>query len=304
MKQVVIDTDAGVDDALAIVFALNSPELDVSAITTVSGNVHVDLVTENVFRVLGIAGASVPVARGEAEPLVRPLVTAPEVHGVDGLGGLHSLMDEAGVPRYPLAGSVEERPAWELLADLGEGSGVTLIALGPLTNIARAIVERPRSMAGYREIICMGGAFRTYGNTTTVAEFNIYVDPHAAQVVVGSGIPVTFLPLDVTEQVCLDPTAIHTPFIADLTREYIAYHAMEGVSGCYLHDPLAVGYAIDPTLCGVQEGFVQVETAGAATTGMTVCDLRARPVEPHPANARICTSVDAPRFLRLFLSRI
>lgn len=312
-RKVVIDTDAGVDDALALILALRSPELDVRAITTVSGNVHVDLCAENVLRVLDVLELHdpPPVARGSADPLVKPLFTAPEVHGVDGLGGLHNLMESAGVLRYAKpARSPIHTPAQELIADLAHPD-VTLITLGPLTNIARAVVESPARMKQYKEIICMGGAFRVPGNTTAVAEFNIYVDPHAAQVLLESGIPLTFVPLDVTELVCLEMTQVVreieplgtrlSRFIADVTRRYIEYHmATEGKPGCYLHDPLAVAHAVDPTLCGVREAFVQIEVAGGVSLGMTVADLR----QSKPPNARVCLEVDSPRFLRMFLDRL
>ena len=141
------------------------------------------------------------------------------------------------------------------------------------------------------------------------------MDPHAAQVVVESGIPLIFVPLDVTEQVCLDMgqvvREIHplgtrlSQFLSDLTRRYVEYHlATEGFPGCYMHDPLAVGVAIDESLVGMQEGHVEIETEGVAATGMTVCDFRPNPVIPKPPNARICLEVDANRFLRFFLDRI
>lgn len=320
MKRVVIDTDAGVDDALALIFALRSSELKVEAITTVSGNVHVDLCTENVLRVLDLLDLPnpPPVAKGEANPLARPLFTAPEVHGVDGLGGLHSLMDEAGVPRYPRPSRRPiDIPAVELLPLLGRQhqSDITLITIGPLTNVAKAICQHPNDMRDYRDIIVMGGAFRVYGNTTTVAEFNVYVDPDAAQVVCDSGIPLTFVPLDVTEQVCLQMghfvkqlrsrNTRLSRFLRDVTEGYIRYHMeTEGFPGCYLHDPLAVAVAIDPTLCGMREGYVQVETKGEITTGMTVCDMRPNRASTHVPNARICTEVDPERFLGMFLSRV
>jgi purine nucleosidase len=298
---VIIDTDAGVDDALALIFALHSPELAIEAITTVSGNVHVDLCTENALRVLeAVDTVYPPVARGEADPLVRPLFTAPEVHGIDGLGGLHGLYPPPQIAPVP-------ETAWELMADMAWSSPgeIALIALGPLTNVAKAIVERPADMEKLSEIICMGGAFRTYGNTTTVSEFNVYVDPHAAAVVADSGIPLTFVPLDITEQVRMHRAAVPTGFIAELTQGYLDYHReTEGLEACYLHDPVAVGYAIDKTICKTREGFVQVEINPGVTLGMTVCDLRDRPVIPHSPNARICTHVDHERFLRLFLSRI
>lgn len=319
VKRIVIDTDAGVDDALAIIFAFRSPEIHVEAITTVSGNVHVDLCTENVLRVLDVLDLDdpPPVAKGEAEPLSKRLLTAPEVHGVDGLGGLHDLMEETGALRYarPIGRPISKR-AWELLAELGgqtsptcqtSQTGLTLITIGPLTNVAKAIIEHPSAMKGYREVICMGGAFQVNGNTTPVAEFNIFVDPHAAQVVLDSGIPMTFVPLDVTEQVCLEmghvTREIHplgtrlSQFIADVTRGIVDYHMRtEGFPGCYLHDPLAVGIAIDPSFCGTREAFVQVVTEGT-DAGKTV----ARPTLP---NARVCTEVDAARFVRFFLDRV
>jgi len=319
MKRVVIDTDAGVDDALALILALRSPELRVEAITTVSGNVHVDLCTDNVLRVLDVLEMEAPpVAKGEADPLVKPLVTAPEVHGADGLGGLHSLMEETGALKYAKpAGSPIPVPAFELLADLADrhAGDISLITIGPLTNVAKAILEHPNRMTGFKEVICMGGAFRAYGNTTPVAEFNIFVDPHAAQVVLDSGIPLTFVPLDVTEQVCLEMGHIVkeirplgtklSRFVSDVTCGYVRYHMRtESFPGCYLHDPLAVGVAIDPTFCGVQEGFVQIETAAGITTGMTVCDLRPRPLTSEPPNARICTTVEANRFFGFFLDRL
>jgi purine nucleosidase/pyrimidine-specific ribonucleoside hydrolase len=320
MKRVVIDTDAGVDDALALILALRSPELKVEAITTVSGNVHVDLCTENVLRVLDVLDipSPPPVSRGEAEPLVKPLVTAPEVHGYDGLGGLHTLMEETGILRYakPKTKPIKTT-AVKLLPDLAETfrKEITLITLGPLTNVARAIILEPNRMKGFKEIIVMGGAFRVYGNTTTVSEFNIYVDPHAAQVVVDSGIPITFVPLDVTERVCLEMKQIikeiHplgtklSRFITDLTRGYIEYHMRtEGFPGCYLHDPLAVGVAIDPSLVTTREGFVQIETVSPLTMGMTVCDLRSKPLTTERPNARIALDVDVGRFINLFLKRV
>lgn len=316
-RRIVIDTDAGVDDALAIIFALRSPELRVEAITTVSGNVHVDLCTENVLRVLDIIRPDqMPiVAKGEADPLVRSPFAAPEVHGVDGLGGLHTLMDETGILRYARPSTTPvSTPAVELLPQLADND-VTLVAVGPLTNVAKAIIADPERMRQYARIIIMGGAFRTYGNTTATSEFNVYVDPHAAQVVVESGIPLIFVPLDATEQVCLEMghivREIHplgtrlSEFLADLTRGYIAYHMeTEGFPGCYLHDPLAIGVAIDESFVGMQEGHVEVETEGGATVGMTVCDLRPNPVIAMPPNARICTEVDVPRFFRFFLDRI
>jgi purine nucleosidase/pyrimidine-specific ribonucleoside hydrolase len=319
MKRVIIDTDAGVDDALAIILALRSPELKVEAITTVSGNVHVDLCTENVLRVLQLflPGDVPPVARGEDAPLYKPIVTAPEVHGIDGLGGLHSLLLESGDAAYP-SPSIKslDIPAYRHIAALADHhtQDISIIAIGPLTNLAKAITNCPDEMKGVSEIIVMGGAVRAYGNTTTVAEFNIFVDPDAAQVVLGSGIPVILVPLDVTEQVCLMMEHINfmresdtniTRFVADLVKSYMEYHAStEGLHGCYLHDPLAVGIAVNPNFCKMQECYVRVETGGNITTGMTVCDLRPNPLTSHPPNARVCTEVDSAGFMKFFTQRV
>ena len=327
MRRVVIDTDAGVDDALAIILALRSPELRVEAITTVSGNVHVDLCTENVLRVLDVLDLDnpPPVAKGEAEPLVRPLLTAPEVHGYDGLGGLHYLMEETGVLRYTKpSGKVIPKPAWEVLCEVGDQTDqsdptdqtdLSLITIGPLTNVAKAILNDPAAMKGYSEIICMGGAFEVKGNTTPVAEFNIFVDPDAAQVVLDSGIPMTFVPLDVTEQVCLEMGHVTreirplgtklSRFVADVTQGILDYHMRAaGFSGCYLHDPLAVGVAMDPTFCGIKEAFVQIETRPGITVGMTSADFPPDPLATQPPNAQVCMEVDSARFIRFFLERM
>jgi len=320
MKRVIIDTDAGVDDALALIFALRSPELFVEAITTVSGNVHVDLCTQNVLRVLDILRlpSPPPVARGEEKPLSRTLFTAPEVHGEDGLGGVHSIRNNLGDLKYPEPPlEATEISAPELIADkVAKYDGeISIVTLGPLTNIARAINHKPATMRSLKEIICMAGAFRTYGNTTPVAEFNAYVDPEALEIVLDSGIPVTFVPLDVTERVCLTEDCVAreisplgtklSEFVVDLVQGYMKYHKeTTGVPGCFLHDPLAVGVSIDESVVELVEGYVQVETAGKITRGMTVCDLRSVPCVKRAPNARICTEVDSERFLRLFLSRI
>jgi purine nucleosidase/pyrimidine-specific ribonucleoside hydrolase len=227
-------------------------------------------------------------------------------------------LDQTGNLKYPSpAVSPISTPAVELLPRIADESlgEITLVAIGPLTNVAKAIIADPERMRQYKQIFIMGGAFRTYGNTTTTSEFNIFVDPHAAQVVVESGIPLVFVPLDVTEQVCLDMGHIEqevrplgtrlSEFLADLTHGYIEYHvATEGFSGCFLHDPLAVGVAIDESFARMRDGHVEIETEGRVTTGMTVCDLRPNPVIPKPPNACICVEVDVPRFIRFFLDRI
>lgn len=316
MRRILLDCDTGVDDALAILLAMRSPELTVEAITTVSGNTRADQAARNTLLTLEVLGAGrlPPVARGAMEPLERPLLTALEVHGGDGLGGVTALLEPDGTRRYPEPrAGLDPREGIDLILDtVGRFPGeITLIATGPLTNVARALIRNPARMRRVSEILVMGGAFRTYGNVTPVAEFNMFVDPHAAQLVLASGIPVTMVPLDVTEQVRLmrQEAAGHAPrsrlarFVADVTREYTDFHTWhDGFEGCYLHDPITVALAIDPSLLTAVEACVQVETAGDVTLGQTVADLR--PGRGGQPNARVCTGIDAERFLALFKERV
>jgi inosine-uridine nucleoside N-ribohydrolase len=322
--RIILDTDTGVDDALAIALALRSPELEVAALTAVSGNVHVDLCADNALRVLDIVEAATPgglrrppVFKGEAEPMARPLLTAPEVHGADGLGGITRLPHPAGGPKYPsprarLAPDAAPRAILDLIAQYPDE--LTLVAVGPLTNVARAALLHPRRMRRLRQIVVMGGAFRVYGNTTHVAEFNIYVDPHAAQVVLDLGVPLTLVPLDVTEQCILRPEHLDgapaappslMPFVADVSQFYIRYHEEhDGFAGSYLHDPLTVAVAADPTLIETRAVRVHVETAGEHTLGMTIADLRERPHWTGKPNAHVAVTVDSQRFVERFLQRM
>lgn len=312
------------DDALAIALALRSPELEVVALTAVSGNVHVDLCADNALRVLDVIEAAAPrgprrppVFRGEAQPLARPLVTAPEVHGADGLGGVTQLPHPAGGPKYPptragLASETAPRAILDLIAQYPDE--LTLVAVGPLTNVARASLLHPARMRRLRQIVVMGGAFRVYGNTTPVAEFNFYVDPHAAQVVLDLGVPLTLVPLDVTEQCILRPEHLEgapaappslMPFVADVSQFYIRYHEEhDGFAGSYLHDPLTVAVAADPSLVEARAVHVDVETAGEHTLGMTIADLRDRPHWTRIPNAHVAVAVEAERFVQRFLRRM
>jgi inosine-uridine nucleoside N-ribohydrolase len=207
-RHVIIDTDPGVDDALALILALQSPELCVDAITTVSGNVHVELATRNTLTVLGLFPPErrPPVARGADRPLVRALDTAAPVHGDDGLGGVSRLHTAAGQPCYPAVSAAHVlRGAVACVLDLIRRSPgeLTLVALGPLTNLAQAWRRDAHTFLQLAEVVIMGGAVTVPGNVTPVAEFNIYVDPEAAQVVFASGLPITLIGLDVTERVRL-----------------------------------------------------------------------------------------------------
>jgi inosine-uridine nucleoside N-ribohydrolase len=324
MKRVILDTDPGIDDALAIILAMLSPELRVEAITTVSGNVHVDLCTRNVRRILEVLepGKAPIVARGEENPLAAAAEASLDsslVHGRDGLGNLDRFTARDGAKLYPEPSLYHVSPDNSVDVILSTIARypyeITLIPTGPLTNVARAIIQDEEQMQALKEIIIMGGAFKAPGNVTAAAEFNIFSDPHAADVVVNSGLPITFVGLDVTQQVIMEPQFIQreieplntrlSRFICHVTGFYMDFHREhDGIVGCYLHDPLAVGVAIDPGIVETENLYIQVETQGEVTQGMTVADLRPIRRRDGKPNANICTYVDADKFLSLFRDTI
>ncbi|MEE2709098.1 MAG: nucleoside hydrolase [Gemmatimonadota bacterium] len=318
-QRIILDTDTGVDDALAILLAMRSPELQVEAITAVSGNVHVDHCVRNILMTLEVAKPEnrPAVARGEEKPLAAPITFADHVHGDDGLGGVTQLLTPDGERAYP---DPEDRlsptPAVDLILDTIERhpDEITLVAVGPLTNVARAIIKNPFRMRKLKEIVIMGGAFQVYGNVSTVAEFNICADAHAAQVVCDSGIPTVFVPLDVTMQAVLAAPEIDhyaaqdnstAAFVKDCTDHYVAFHQQrKDVDGCYIHDALAVAAVYRPDLFTMADARINVETAGDLTFGMTVADLRPAFMPPEGSNGRVCTDVDTDAFISLFNERV
>ena len=317
-RPVVIDTDPGVDDALALMLALRSQALRVELITTVAGNVTVDIATANARRILSVINPPVwPVlAQGAARPLRRPLHTATVVHGPDGLGGLTQLRKSDGSLRYPLLQrpGVRQQAVQRLLRLVDTyGSKLTIIALGPLTNIARAVQAEPETMRRLGHLIIMGGAIGVPGNVSPVAEFNIFVDPHAADLVFTAGLPITLIPLDVTRQVRLTRAffrqIVRGPgtALAQATRQ-MTRHLLQGPQqsqGMAMHDPLAVAVALDPSLVRTTTLPVAVETRGQQTLGMTVADQRdaARQSVVLP-RLEVALEVDADRFLTLFAERV
>jgi inosine-uridine nucleoside N-ribohydrolase len=320
-RRVIIDTDPGIDDALALILALQSPELCVEAITTVSGNAHVDLTTHNTLTVLELFPAErrPPVAKGADRPLTRPLYTAAMVHDEDGLGGVSRLRTPDGSLRYrPASDALSALDAVTCFFDLirrfpGE---ITLIALGPLTNLAYALRRDASLMRQLAGIVMMGGAVTGPGNVTPVAEFNIYVDPEAAQLVFTSGLPLTLIGLDVTDRVRLTTEMVEqrvrpvgtrlTQFVVECTAQAIQFSTrVERPPGMAMHDPLAVGVVIDPSLVRTVPLPVQVETKGELTTAMTVADRRPlRPDLKVPANMNVALEVDDAHFLEMFLTRL
>lgn len=311
MKRIIIDTDAGVDDALAIILALKSPELRVEAITTVAGNAEVDKCTRNCLLILDVLNRdrSPIVAKGAKRPLAGDLVTEPRVHGKDGLGGITR---EYPTPKHrPAKGHAVER-ILRLVEKYPEQ--ITLVTIGPLTNVALALQEEPKTLKKVKEIIAMGGAFRVPGNQGPVAEFNMYVDPDAARCVFHSRIPITLLPLDVTQQgVLLRSDVVRLAhkgrhglgsFIQRMTKRYMEYHEeTEGFLGGYLHDPLAVAVAVKRDLVRYHDLYVEVESRGKITRGMTVAEVRPGR-EKRPPNVRVGYRLRRKEFLEFFQSRV
>jgi purine nucleosidase len=305
-QRVILDVDTGVDDALAIMLAVRSPELEVLGITTVSGNVPVARCTANTLLVLEVLDApNIPVVSGATAPLVREAITAIEVHGGDGLGNVTS--------GYPTPTRQSEHGAVEFLLEMirrfpGE---MTLIASGPLTNVATAILKDRKTMHGLLGITVMGGAIHVPGNVGPTTEFNFAVDPEAAAIVLGAGLPIRLVPLDVTEQVVLPREAVEKAresgkvqrFIHEMTATTMGFHREhEGFDGMFLHDPLTVGVVLDPSLVRTQPMAVTVERRGELTSGMAVVDLRRRSCAPQIA--AVCSEVESARFLHLFGQRV
>lgn len=303
-RRVLLDVDTGVDDALALMLAIRSPELEVLGITTVSGNVPVARSTANTLLVLEILDApAIPVVAGAPAPLARAPVTATQVHGADGLGNISAA--------YPVPKRSAGEGAVEFLLETirrfpGE---LTLIATGPLTNVAMALQRDGATMRQLRGLTVMGGAVRVPGNLGPVTEFNFGVDPEAAAIVFRSGLNPTLVPLDVTHQVVLSRKAVDgtegrlRDFIQRMTAPAMAFHQEhEGFDGIFLHDPLAVGIVVDPSLARGQALPLAVECRGELTAGMAVADLRRR--SRACPTATVCVEVAARRFLELFQRRV
>ena len=315
--RLLIDTDPGIDDALALVLAFTSPEAEVMAISTVAGNVSVDQATTNALRILAAADpvSRPPVARGAARPLVRELVTAGHIHGDDGLGHLDRFVEPDGRQRYPTPHPViEMRDGADLILDLADRlrEELVVVALGPLTNLALALQRGRGVLSRVGRIVVMGGAVAVPGNVTPGAEFNFYVDPEAAAAVFEAGLPIDLVPLDVTHQVVLPQAELARRLAASPSSlgRFVADFSLYGFavgreSGIILHDPLAMGVALDPSLVGFEDLHVEIECEGRATRGLSLGDRRELP--PHRKrrpNCRVATTVDAPRFIGLFLDRL
>src|SRR6201993_830622 len=285
-SRVIIDTDPGVDDAFALLLAMRSPELKIEGITPVAGNVPLELTLPNALRMVEIAGRTdIPVAGGARGPLTRRLVTAAYVHGENGLGG-------AEFPEPKTKPVSEPAPEFIRTTVRKHPGEITLITIGPLTNVAMALNMDPDLRGMIPRLVMMGGSL-SGGNITPAAEFNIYVDPEAARIVFQSGIPITMVGLDVTRKTSLTEDHVRaleaaqnsvSQAAAKIARRAIDQHRERGfVVGPNMHDSLAVAGFLDPSLLTLKEYYLDVETSGELTAGETVGyspsagDLRRRP---------------------------
>ncbi len=305
-KHILFDTDPGIDDSLAILLAVASPELVVDGVSVVHGNCSVAQAAINALSVLELVGAAdIPVATGFSLPLVQPPLTAPETHGQAGIGyATLPAPKRKPVPQHSVDFLIEK-----IMAAPGE---ITLVCIGPLSNVAVALRKEPRITAAVKEVIIMGGAIRHQGNTTPLAEFNVFVDPHAAHMVYHSGMPITLVPLDVTYQCALTRADVQrllriespvTKFIADSTRFYMEYHDQyQKIEGCIINDPLALALAFAPELCDYEEHYVDVDLSGGVSLGKTFADFYR--MSQKPPNMRVALGVRPRDFLELFIERM
>jgi purine nucleosidase len=319
-KKVIFDTDPGTDDALALMLALNSPELDLRAITVVPGNVTASQGLENALRMVSLANrCDIPIAAGAQHPLFQKLVTAEFWHGKNGL---------ADIELPPSKCKVDSHFGPDLIIQMVRAAPheITLVAVGPLTNIALALLRDPSIVPLVKEVIIMGGSI-SGGNVNAAAEANIFNDPEAAQIVFQAGWPLTMVGLDVGDKTLFSKAQLeqlrqtHGPvndFVSAIGKFLVDLSAQFGPPGAPMYDPLAVGVAIDSTLVKAPAMHVDVETRGEFTRGETVANRRGviernvlhgdryviEGVDKVTPNAKVCVAVDADRFLQLFVARI
>ncbi|MCX0369746.1 nucleoside hydrolase [Clostridium perfringens] len=304
-RKVIIDCDPGIDDALAIILALKSKEIEVLGITTVSGNVESLQGAKNALKVLKLLGRlDIPVYLGESKPIKRELVTAQDTHGEDGLG--ETFLDEVS-SEY-----IRENGVDFILNTLKNKENVSIIALGPLTNLYRAIEKEPETFHRVKEIVSMGGAYKSHGNCSPVAEFNYWVDPHGAREFLKKfNGEFTMVGLDVTREIVLTPNLremIHQfkdeigDFIYDITRFYVDFHwEQERTLGCVINDPLAVEYFINRELCEGFKAYMDIACEDISM-GQSVVDVA--DFYKKRKNVFVLDKVNSKEFMVSFLNKI
>jgi len=305
-KRIIIDTDPGIDDSLAILLALASPEVQLEGLTVVHGNSSTEQGVTNALSVLELAKVShIPVAHGCDLPLVQPSLLAPETHGNKGLGYANLSEPQS----RPIVQKGSDFLIEQIMSNPGE---ITLVAIGPLTNVALAIRQEPRIVEAIKELFIMGGAIRHEGNTTPLAEFNTYVDPHAAHIVYHSGMPITLTPLDVTYQCILLADDVERikqvesdipSFIEETTRFYMEFHdEYQGIQGCVINDPLTLALTFAPELCDYEEHYIDVDISGGVSMGKTFADFYK--MTGKSANMKVALGVRPRDFIDLFVERM
>lgn len=304
-KKVIIDVDTGIDDALALSYAIRSPELEVLGVTTCFGNTSVEDAARNTIHILNLLDVQIPVAIGAHKPIYRDHLKAKatHVHGEDGLGDTgHPFI--AGKP-------IEQHAVDFIIENIKEyPHEITMILVGSSTNLAHAILKEPEIIGLIKEVVIMGGAVTVPGNVTPFAEANIYTDPEAVDLVFRSGLPIRLVGLDVTLQTLLPREILQiwrekntqlSNFFADMTEFYMDFYLRRyDMGGCGLHDPLAVGVVIDPSIVKGKYMDVQVTLEDNAEIGKTFVSLE----QSNKSNIQVCLEVDAERFLQHFLSRV
>jgi purine nucleosidase len=304
-RKVIIDCDPGIDDSLALLLAINSPELEILGITTCSGNVPAKMGAENALYTLHrFSKLDIDVYVGEENPLKRELVTAQDTHGEDGVGeNFYEKVSNKNI-NY---GGVDF-----IIETLKNNKDVSIIALGPLTNIAKAIMKNKEAFNNLDEFVSMGGAFRIHGNCSPVAEFNYWVDPHSADYVY-KNLPkkIHMVGLDVTRKIVLTPNILEfinrldedlANYITQITRFYIDFHwKQEGIIGCVINDPLAVAYFIDRSVCSGFESYVEIVRDGVAMGQSIVDSFDFYKNEP---NSIVLTETNEKDFMNMFLKRL
>ncbi len=306
-RKVIIDCDPGIDDSLAIMLALKSPEIEVVGITVVCGNSPVEMGFENAKKILKqMNRLDVPVFIGESTPLKRDYVNALDTHGADGLG-------ESFLPEVP--GYRQDQSAVDFLSDILKKERISIIALAPMTNLAALIKKAPDAFANIEELVSMGGTFKSHGNCSPVAEYNYWCDPDAAALVYDTmhklGKTIHMVGLDVTREIVLTPTLLEYicrlnketgEFIRKITKFYFDFHwEWEHIIGCVINDPLAVAYFLNPAICQGFDSYVQIETEGISLGQSVIDSMNFYRKTP---NAKVLTEVDVYTFFQTFLSRI
>ncbi|MEH7398803.1 nucleoside hydrolase [Priestia megaterium] len=297
-RPIIIDCDPGIDDALAIMLAIASNELDIKLITTCAGNQRIEKITLNTLKLLSFVDKEIEVAKGADKPLFKDLVLSEAAHGKSGFGEVE--LEE-------LKFSVSDRSAIEAMKDtiLNSEQKITIVAIGPLTNIALLIKSYPEVIKNINQLSIMGGAC-TGGNCTPVAEFNIYVDPDAAKIVFDSGIPITMFGLDVTHQIPMYKEDIdRIRYIGNKTGQFAAkmldfYFKEDKIEG--MHDPCPVAYLIDPSLFTIIPCNVEIETKGEFTRGQTVVDKLNQTGKPQ--NVKVALEVEREKILDMLYNAI